>query len=167
MRVQWMTLVAAALTVNCSTQAPAPVVDKAAEENAIGELATKWIDAAARKDVDTIVSFYAPDGTIVWPDAPAGRGPDAVRAAWTEVFKTPGLKLTFVPERFDLSSAGDMAADFGRIESEFDGPQGTVKDVAKYVVVWRKVNGQWRVLYDTFNSNQPAAPAAQASTPAS
>src|SRR5690606_36256938 len=112
--------------------------------------------------VETIVSFYAPDGAVVWPDAPARRGHDEIRQAWTELFQTPGLTLNFIPERIDNSDSGDMAADFGRVEAQFDGPQGRVTDVTKYVVVWRKVDGNWRVLYDTFNSNQPATPAAPA-----
>jgi len=159
MRVlRWVSLVAAALTVGCGT--PVPSVDKVAEEKAIRDLDIQWEAAAAKKDVDAVVAFYAPDGTAVWPDAPASQGTAAVRTAWVELFKTPGLVLRFTPERIDVSDAGDMATDFGKVEIAFDGPQGRVEDVAKYLVVWRKVNGAWKVLYDSFNSNKPAAPAA-------
>ena len=163
MRVfHWVSLLAAALTISCGTPAP-PVVDKSAEEKTIRELEMRWSDAAAQKDLDAIMAFYAPEGAAVWPDAPAAHGAAAIRAAWVELLKTPGLALHFTPERIDVANAGDIAVDFGSVESEFDGPQGRVKDVAKYLVVWQKLNGTWKVLYDSFNSNRPAAPAPEGS----
>ena len=112
MRILHSTIVAVALTlVACSSPAPppaaAPAVDKAAEEKAINDLGTKWLDAAAKQDVDTIVSLYAPDGAVVWPDAPAKRGPTGVREAWVELFKIPGVKLTF---EYELGYTLDPAA---------------------------------------------------------
>jgi ketosteroid isomerase-like protein len=165
--LQWTIVAISAIMAACSPSAPAAAVDKAAEEKAIGDLATKWVDAASKKDVETIVSFYAPDGAVVWPDAPAKRGAAAIREAWVELFKIPGLSLNFVPERIDISDSGDMAADFGRVESELDSASGRVKDVAKYIVVWRKIDGAWKVLYDSFNSNGPAAPAEPTTRPTS
>ena len=155
--LRWLTFVALALTVGCG-RATTPV-DKAADEQSIRNLAVKWSAAVEKKDLDAIMSFYAPDATAVWPDAPAAHGSEAIRAAWIELLKTPGLVLRFTPERIDVANAGDIAADFGRVESEFDGPGGRVQDVAKYLLVWQKVNGEWKALYDSFNSNKPAAPA--------
>jgi ketosteroid isomerase-like protein len=112
-----------------------------------------------KRDLDAIMGFYASDATAAWPDAPAIYGADGIRAGWAEVLKTPGLVLRFTPERIEIANAGDIAVDFGKIESEFDGPTGKVQDVAKYLLVWQKVDGQWKARYDSFNSNQPAAPA--------
>ena len=155
--LHWLTLVVLTLTVSCG---PATTrVDKAADEQSIRNLAVKWSAAVEKKDLDAIMSFYAPDATAVWPDAPAAHGSDAIRAAWIELLKTPGLVLRFTPERIDVANAGDIAADFGKVESEFDGPNGRVQDVAKYLLVWQKINGEWKAYYDSFNSNKPAAPA--------
>jgi ketosteroid isomerase-like protein len=155
--LHWLTLVALALTVSCGSATTR--VDKVADEQNIRNLAVKWSAAVEKKDLDAIMSFYATDATAAWPDAPAAHGSEAIRAAWIELLKTPGLVLRFTPERIDVANAGDLAADFGRVESEFDGPEGHVKDVAKYLLVWQKVNGEWKALYDSFNSNKPAAPA--------
>jgi ketosteroid isomerase-like protein len=154
--LHWLTLAAFALTVSCSTATTR--VDKAADEQNIRDLAVKWSAAVEKKDLDAIMSFYAPDATAVWPDAPAAHGSEPIRAAWMELLKTPGLVLRFTPERIAVADAADIASDFGKVESEFDGPQGRVEDVAKYLVVWQKVNGEWKALYDSFNSNKPAAP---------
>jgi len=158
--LHWLTLATLALTVSCGTATTR--VDKAADEQNIRSLAVKWSAAVEKKDLDAIMSFYTTDATAVWPDAPAAHGSEAIRAAWTELLKTPGLVLRFTPERIDVADAGDIASDFGKVESEFDGPGGHVQDVAKYLLVWKKVNGEWKALYDSFNSNMPAAPATTA-----
>jgi len=156
MRWQCVALVVAALAASaCATS---PKVDPAAEEQAIRALATKWNDLIARKDVDGIVALYAPDGATVWPDAPASHGTAAIRAAWVELLKTPGVTAKITPERVTVSSAGDMAFDFGRVELGIDTPQGHVNEAVKYVVGWKKVDGAWRAAYDVFNSNAPASP---------
>jgi ketosteroid isomerase-like protein len=51
-----------------------------------------------------------------------------------------------------------MAFDEGHVNLEMDTPQGRAKDTAKYLVGWKKVGGAWKVAYDMFNGNAPAAP---------
>jgi ketosteroid isomerase-like protein len=155
--LRWITFILFALTAGCGTANPP--VDKAADEQSIRNLAVQWSAAVEKKDLDAIMAFYAPTATAVWPDAPAAHGLEAIRTAWVDLLKTPGLVLRFTPERIDVANAGDLAVDFGKVESEFDGPGGRVQDVAKYLLMWQKVDGQWKALYDSFNSNKPAAPA--------
>jgi len=147
-----LTFAAATLVAGC---AQPPAVDAKAEEQAIRQLDDQWNAAIAKKDVEANVAFYATDGTIMWPDAPAGRGTAAVRSAWTEMFKAPNLKLVLTPEDIHIAQGGDLATDIGKVSAEMDTPQGHAKEDAKYLVVWKKVNGSWKVQYDTFNSNAP------------
>jgi len=160
--LRWLIFATITLTVGCNSAPPAPTIDKGADEEAIRTLAVQWAAAVEKRDLDAIMAFYTSDATAAWPDAPAIQGVDGIRAGWAEVLKTPGLVLRFTPERIDISNAGDIAVDFGKIDSEFDGPTGKVQDVVKYLVVWQKVDGQWKARYDTFNSNKPAAPATPA-----
>ena len=48
-----------------------------------------------------------------------------------------------------------MASDFGRVYSEWQTPQGVVKSTDKYLTVWKKIDGGWKVLYDAWNTNAP------------
>ena len=149
-------LVASTMLVAGCAQAPAaPAVDVKAEEQAIRQLDDQWNAAIARKDVEANVAFYAADGVVMWPDAPAGRGTAAIRSAWTEMFKASNLKLVLTPEEIHISPAGDLATDMGKVVAEMDTPQGHAREDAKYLVVWKKVNGAWRVQYDMFNANAP------------
>jgi ketosteroid isomerase-like protein len=37
-----------------------------------------------------------------------------------------------------------------------DGPKGKrIEDSGKFVVAWKKVNGEWKVAYDIYNSDKP------------
>lgn len=125
---------------------------------AISALDAAWGEAVARRDLDALVALYDPDGTLVWPGTPAVRGADGIRAAYADMLKIPSLGLTFTPETITVSEAGDMASDFGRVTMvSAETPGGpTTTAVAKYVVVWTLVGGQWKVLYDSWNSNEGA-----------
>ena len=158
--LHWLTFFVLALAVGCNSAPSAPAVDKAADEQAIRALAVEWAAAVEKRDLDAIMALYTSDATAAWPDAPVIHGAEGIRAGWAEVLKTPGLVLRFTPERVEIANNGDIATDFGKIESEFDGPAGKVQDEAKYLVVWKKVDGQWKAHYDSFNSNKPAAAAA-------
>lgn len=129
-----------------------------ADEKAIRKLDVEWGEAACKKDLDAVVAFYAPDGSLVWPGAPAAHGTAKIRAAWDEMFREyKGLTLRFTPERIDVALDADLASDFGKVELGHDTGKGHVKATAKYVVVWKKVDGAWKVLYDCYNMNAPDA----------
>jgi ketosteroid isomerase-like protein len=49
-----------------------------------------------------------------------------------------------------------MAADIGTYDLSFDGKSGRVQDKGKYVVVWRKIGGEWKAVADIFNTNLKA-----------
>ncbi len=132
-------------------------VDVETERQALRELDAQFGALAAKKDSVGEAALYADDGVIMPPGAPAVKGGAAIRAMWNGLLQTPGLVLRIEPERTDVSPAGDFATDMGTVTMELDGPQGHVTEVAKYLEVWQKRDGKWRLLYDTWNSNAPPA----------
>lgn len=136
------------------------VQEMSADEEAIRKLDAEWSDAASGGvgNLDRVVAFYAPNGSTVWPGAPAAHGTKNIRKAWKNAFESfKDLKLKFGPTRIEVSQSGDMASDFGKVAMEYTKPRkGRVKEQAKYVVVWIKVDGAWKVLYDCYNSNSEA-----------
>lgn len=135
----------------CAQQA-----DVAVEEKAIRDLDKKWVEAVSVRDTTTIGNIYAEDGEFLAPGAPRVSGRTAVRSAWAQLFKAPNLSLTFEPTKVLVSSAGDIAYETGTYNLAMDGPKGhRVGEVGKFVVAWKKVNGEWKVQYDIFNSDKP------------
>ena len=63
--------------------------------------------------------------------------------------------MTFGPTDITISEAADMAYDIGTWSIAFTSDKGPAKDHGKYVVVWKKVGGDWKVAADIFNSDGP------------
>ena len=127
-----------------------------AEQKKIEGLVNLWVAAVARKDVKAIAGLYTTDGVFLPQNGPMSVGRDAIAKAWAGLLKLPGISLTFKPTRIDVTKAGEMAADIGTYKLSFDGKKGRVQDRGKYVVVWKKVDGEWKALADIFNTNMPA-----------
>ncbi len=144
------------LTTFLEIAAPVQAHDMRAEQKKIEDLGKLWVAAVARKDVKTIANLYTMDGVFLPQNGPMTVGREAIGKAWTGLLQLPGVSLTFKPTRIDVTKAGDMAADIGTYKLSFDGKQGRVQDQGKYVVVWKKVDGEWKALADIFNTNLPA-----------
>ena len=83
---------------------------------------------------------------------------DSIRAAWVGFLRLPALELTADPTSKVFSEAGDLVVDIGTYRMKMLGPKGKpVEDVGKYVAVYRRSAGQWKIVVDTFNSDLPAS----------
>jgi uncharacterized protein (TIGR02246 family) len=129
--------------------------DTSADEQKIRELDQKWVAAVQAKDAAASAAFYAADGALLAAGAPMAKGAAAVRAMWQQLLGMKNINLTFAPTDVVVSSGGDMAYDIGTYQLSFDSDKGPVKDVGKYVVVWKKVGTDWKVAADIFNSDGP------------
>ena len=142
---------------NGAANASAATVDAKADEGAIREQVTRWLQLVAAKDASGIAKFYTEDGAVMPPNAPIAKGHASIEKAWASMMSTPGFDLTFAPEEIVLSSSGDMALDRGTYRLAI-APSGKPQtDTGKYVVVWRKVDGEWKAAADIFNSDLPSA----------
>ena len=55
------------------------------------------------------------------PNAPKAAGREAIQKGWDDMFKTPGVTLTFETERFVIAKSGDLAVDIGTYKFAADG----------------------------------------------
>jgi uncharacterized protein (TIGR02246 family) len=132
-------------------------VDTGADEQAIRGHVGRWLQLVAAKDAAGIAELYAEDGAVMPPNSPIGKGRAAVQQTWASMMGTPGFGLTFAPEQILVSSSGDMALDRGTYRLTIAPDGSTQTDTGKYVVVWRKIGGEWKVAADIFNSDLPAS----------
>ena len=135
------------------TGAAVATVDLAAEEQAIRDLDAQWMRAVQARDTAAIAQLYATDGLYMAPDYQALGGRAGAQKGWGMMFATPGSALTFGPTRVVVAQAGDMAYDIGTYTFTRDGRNGPVEDKGKYLVVWKKQDGAWKVAADMFNSD--------------
>jgi len=102
-------------------------------------------------DWPRLTSLYTSDGQIMPPNLKIATGPKA-RERLFESFRKAGdiaIKLKTV----EANGSGDLAYEDGRY-TLYD-KAGKVTDRGKYIVVWKKVRGQWKLYRDIFNSNMP------------
>ena len=104
-------------------------------------------DAARKGDLDRLASLYTTDAIALPPDAPLVKGRDAIKQMWGTVAQQIGLKDVRL-NTLDFEQAGDTGYEVG--EATLTVSSGTV--VVKFVVVWKKVGGQWRLHRDIWNS---------------
>ena len=141
------------LGVGCAQPAeqkpPAP--DLAAIEANIRSLDKDWSAASAAKDLEKATSVYADDGQLLEPGAPPAVGKDAIRQAWTGLFKAGDL--TFAPTSVHVAEAGDMAYEVGTYDFTMKDKKGKpTLEKGKYAVVWKKqADGSWKVEVDIDN----------------
>ena len=129
------------------------VADSKADEARIRTLIGAWLAAVAAKDAGATADFYAADGMIMPPGSPAAQGHEAVAAVWNGFYQLKDFQLVFTPTSITIAEAGDVAYDIGTYDLSFTGDAGKVTDHGKYVVVWKKVDGDWKAAADIFNSD--------------
>jgi len=134
----------------------AAAADTGADEQAIRGQVDRWLQLVKAKDAAAIAALYADDGAVMPPNAPIGKGREAIQKTWASLMQTPGFDLTFVPEQIIVSSSGDMALDRGTYRLAMAPGGKAMTDTGKYVVVWRKIGGEWKAAADIFNSDLAA-----------
>ena len=138
-----------------SNNGAAAAVDAATDEQAIRKQVDRWHELIKAKDAAGIATLYSDDGAVMPPNAPIGKGPAAIQQTWTSMMQAPGFELTIIPEQIIVSSSGDMALDRGTYRLAMAPNGNPLNDTGKYVVVWRKIAGQWKAAADIFNSDLP------------
>lgn len=122
------------------------------ETKVILSLEREWCRKLKEKNVDWIVNLFADDGRQFPPGAEPVVGPKALSDAWKSMANTKGFEILWESTEAHVSASGDMAYDFGI--GTIRTPDGKTQ-AAKYLVVWVRQDGEWKVAVDMFNTNGP------------
>lgn len=93
--------------------------------------------AEAAKDVDRIMTYWAPDAVLHVEGAPVIKGSAAIRQAYTGML--PGIAaLRSERTALTIARSGDLAYETGTNFITANTPAGQVPITSKYVVVWTR-----------------------------
>ncbi len=148
MRITRALIVAAIATISQTA------AGQTAAQRAIRAAGDQWQKDIAARNVDGIVALHTPDAVLMFSNAPLAKGSEAVRALYNEMVKTPGLLLHWVPTRIEVTSP-TTATEYGTYTESYDSPGGKLRDNGNYVVLWRKIDGKWRVALDAPSTITP------------
>src|SRR5215475_2637723 len=125
-----------------------PAFDQMAEIEAVN---AKWIDFFNKGDFAGVASLYTEDATAFPPGSATVKGRAAIEAMWkrmAEQMSDP--KLTTL----DVKPLGASAArEIGTFSLKTKGPRPQ-ELTGKYVVVWEKVGGDWKLAADIWNEGK-------------
>ena len=127
--------------------APALAQDKATIE----KLNAAWMAAFDKGDAAAVAAMYTEDAYVLPPGGEMVKGRAAIETFWRQAAQQmTDAKLTIV----DLLPLGTEAArEIGTVtlKTKSQPPQ---EIAGKYVVVWRKLGGDWKLAADIWNSNK-------------
>jgi uncharacterized protein (TIGR02246 family) len=138
----------AALVIAFSAGLIAPAFAQKAEIEAVN---AKWVEFFNKGDFAGVASLYTEDATAFPPGSGMVKGRAAIGTMWKGMAEQVGdPKVTTL----DVKSLGPLAArEIGTFSLKTKGP--TPQEVTgKYVVVWEKVNGDWKLAADIWNDGK-------------
>jgi ketosteroid isomerase-like protein len=126
-------------------QAPAP---RAAIEGANARFSADF----AKGDAMAVASHYTAAAWAFPPNGDIVRGREAIGKLWKSVMDSgvKEVKLTTV----EVEAHGPTVHEVGTYVLTGEG--GKTVDTGKYVVVWKRDGGQWRIHRDIWNTSMPA-----------
>jgi ketosteroid isomerase-like protein len=112
----------------------------------------KFEEAHLKGDAETIAGQYTEDGQLLWEDRPIITGKKAIEEEWRKDMGGPGRKATIT--NLEIEEHGDWA--FETSEFLVTGPDGERVYDGKYICIWKRVKGEWKIHRDIGNKNSPA-----------
>ena len=156
---RWILTIALTATVSgcaATPPPPPPAVDQAAIGATIDSLTTAFVGAVTSRETTLVASFYADDAHVLPSNAARADGRDAIRQVWAAFLSAPGLQMTLTPSTKLVSEGGDMVVDLGIYVMNWQDAKGkAMSDTGKYVTVYKRMGGEWKIVVDTWNSDTP------------
>jgi uncharacterized protein (TIGR02246 family) len=122
-------------------------VDTDAIRAGVEDASQQWSAAAGAGDAEALTNLYAADATIYAPDTPPITGRDAIHAFFTEMVSEGPYAVTLTTNEVIIPESGEIAIELG----SFEDATGS----GKYVGVYRNIDGNWKLIADTWNNNGP------------
>ena len=99
-------------------------------------------EVAAKRNVDALDQVYTENARILPPGAEMVSGRENIKHFWRGAIDAMGVK-TVKLQTVEFEPLGDSAFEIGRATLEFTAAGAQPVDV-KYVVIWKRENGQWK-----------------------
>ena len=103
-------------------------------------------------DAAGVASLYTKDARFMPPNADFISGREAIQAVF-QAFMDSGVKAVEL-ECLEVEGYGDTASEVGRYTLQSQ--DGQVLDKGKFLVIWKNVDGQWKLHRDMINTSVPA-----------
>jgi ketosteroid isomerase-like protein len=114
----------------------------------------KFMGAFARGDAQSVAGCYTAEAWLLPPGSDVVQGTAAIATFWRGAMDAGITSVTL--DTVEVEGREDTAGEVGRFT--LSGRDGVTLDRGKYVVIWRRDGGAWKLHRDIWNTSQ-AAPA--------
>jgi uncharacterized protein (TIGR02246 family) len=112
-----------------------------------------FMETFGRADAEGMGKLYTSSGQLLPTNSDFITGTADIRKFWQAVMDM-GIKTAKL-ETVEVEEHGDTAFEVGRYSLGGDG--GNELDKGKYVVIWKKEAGKWKLHRDIWNTSMPAS----------
>ncbi len=109
-----------------------------------------WNSALDAKDPGAMSAMYADDSMLLPPNSGAIGGQAAIQTFWTEALASG---ISGVAKDTEVYAQSDLGYTVGTYTATV--ADGTTIDEGNYLIVWRNIDGKWKIHRDMWNSNLP------------
>ena len=114
---------------------------------------TKFAAAFNKGDAAAVAQFYTERATALPPGAPMAKGRAAIQGFWQGAVQAGYKNISL--KALQVDQFGEAAREIGQFGLDAPNPEKQVTHVeSKYVVLWRRVRGDWKLDTDIWNTNQ-------------
>lgn len=126
--------------------------DKQRAKSFIDSINLKFSEQIASADSLSLTSHYWPDAELLLDNSEVVKGKDILHA-WGALIRMGVKEMSF--STTDITGSSTFIIETGSAEMK-DGKKSLI-DRAKYVVIWEKRNGEWKLYRDIGCTSLPAA----------
>lgn len=128
----------------------APKFDLTVAKNEIEASNQNFMDMYAKNDSVGLANCYTTDGELMFAGSPAIAGRANIQSAFSGTMKSGITKADLKTK--DVYGNEDMVAEEGVVQLYIK-DQSVAEE--KYIVLWKKEEGKWKIFRDISNSNLP------------
>ena len=112
----------------------------------------QFMDAFRRGDAAALAGLYSEQGQAFPPNSDIAQSRQAIQAVWQAAMDAGirGARL----DTLEVDSRDDTAYEVGKYT--LLGEASQTLDTGKYIVIWKREAGQWKLHRDIWNSSKPA-----------
>lgn len=115
---------------------------------------TAFAAAFAKADSAALAAMYTSDGQAFPPNSDVLNTREAIRKLWQGAMDA-GIKSVKLQTTEVQAHGADFAHEVGTYQMMT--ADGKVADRGKYLVLWKREGGQWKLHRDIWNTSSPAA----------
>lgn len=129
----------------------APVFDLSNAKTEIEAMNKKFMDAVGKGDSVAVAGYYTADAKFMGPNAPAVVGRANIQSDIGGLIKAGLTKLVLTTS--EVWGNENFVGEEGVMT--LSTADGKLVDQGKYIVLWKKEDGSWKLHRDIYNSDLP------------